>query len=86
MDVTAPPFIPVKPYLSVGTAPNLVTLICAAENVEVSPDQDENTVETFCGTYTSYKAEKWTITASSYMSYASTNGLWTARRTYTTRR
>ena len=79
-DVTAPPFIPVKPYISVGAVANLVTLICAAENVEVAVDQDENTVETFCGTYTSYKAEKWTITAASYLSYNATTGLWGALR------
>jgi len=79
-DVTAPPFIPVKPYLSVGAPANLVTLICAAENVDVTVDQDENTVATFCGTYTSYKAEQWTITASAYMSYNSTTGLWGALR------
>jgi hypothetical protein len=79
-DVTAPPFIPVKPFLSIGSVANAVTLICAAENVEVSPDQDDSTIETFCGSYTSYKAERWTITASSYLSYASANGLWGALR------
>jgi len=80
VDVTAAPFIPVKPYLSVGAVANLVTIVCAAENIEVSPDQDENTIETFCGAYTSYKAEVWTITASSYLSYTAANGLWGALR------
>ena len=75
IDVNAPPFIPVHPLLSVGEVGSEITIICAAESLEVSPDQDENTVETFCGTYTTYKPEKWTITASSFMSYGSA-GLW----------
>ena len=79
VDVTAPPFIPVKPFIGIGATANQVTIVCAAENVDVTVDQDENTIETFCGAYTSYKAEKWMITASVFLSYG-TNGLWTSLR------
>ena len=79
VDVTAPPFIPVHPYLAVGETGSEVSIICAAENVEVSPEQDESTVETFCGSYTTYKPEQWTITASAFVSYGN-NGLWNSLR------
>lgn len=79
VDVNAPPFIPVHPVLKLGTAPNTVDISCPAESLEVSPDQDENTIETFCGSYTTYKPEKWTITASSFLSYG-TAGLWNLLR------
>ena len=78
--VTAAPFVPVKPLISLDTgAGNTVTFECAAESVEVSVEQDENTYETFCGSYTTYKPEQWTITASVFQSYG-TAGLWTLVR------
>lgn len=77
VDVQAPPFIPVKPHISIGTAGSDVTIPCAAESVDVDVDQDENVVETFCGTYRTFKAEQWTITVTAYMSYGTTpQGLW----------
>jgi len=79
VDVTAAPHIAVKPFLSIGAVANAVTFICAAESVEVTPEQDESTIETFCGAYTTYKPEQWTITASSFLSYGA-NGLWAALR------
>ncbi len=73
--VDAPPFNPVIPYVQVGTAPDTVNFECAASDLEVSPDQDETTTTTFCGSYTTYKAETWTITATVYPSYGP-DGLW----------
>ncbi len=77
--VDAPPFNPVIPYVQVGTAPDTVNFECAASDLEVSPDQDETTTTTFCGSYTTYKAETWTITATVYPSYGP-DGLWNALR------
>src|SRR5262245_6299457 len=74
--VTSPPFIIVLPLIKLGTTGSSVTIQCAATNLDVAVDQDENTVETFCGSYTSYKAEKWTITVTVAMSYDAT-GVWT---------
>lgn len=73
--VDAPPFNPVTPYIQVGTAPDTVNFECAASELEVSPEQDETTTETFCGSYTTYKPETWTITATVYPSYGP-DGLW----------
>lgn len=73
------PFILQKPLLHVGDAVTGVDIQCSANNVDAKPDQDTNTVETFCGSYTSYKAEKWTITITALQSYG-TDGLWTKLR------
>ena len=77
--VDAPPFNPVIPFIQVGTDPDTVNFECAAQQLEVSPEQDETTTETFCGSYTTYKPEVWTITATVYPSYGA-EGLWTALR------
>jgi hypothetical protein len=77
--VTAPPFIPVKPVISIGTVGSAVDIACAAEELAVEVDQDDNTYETFCGSYTSYKPEKWTITATVFPSYGAA-GLWNLLR------
>jgi hypothetical protein len=74
--VTAPPFIVTHPLIRLGDATTGVEIECAATNLDVNPDQDENTIETFCGSYTSYKAVKWTITVSVGQSYG-TGGVWT---------
>jgi hypothetical protein len=71
------PFIPVAPKLFIGATGAGVAIECAAQDIDISPDQDENTVETFCSVTTSYKPARWTITASCYQSYGAT-GLWTA--------
>lgn len=71
------PFIPVAPKLFIGATGAGVAIECAAQDIDISPDQDENSVETFCSVTTSYKPAKWTITASCYLSYG-TSGLWTA--------
>lgn len=77
--VTAAPFFPVKPLVKLGTTPATVEISCAGGDLVVAPEQDENEVETFCGTYKSYKAEKWTIVLTSYLSYGTT-GLWNTVR------
>ena len=77
--VTAVPFIPVKPKILIGTTGSGVDIACAASDLAVEVDQDEVTTETFCGTYTTYKPEVWTITATVYPSYG-TAGLWNLLR------
>lgn len=77
--VTAPPFIPVRPIIKITSGANSVEFECAAESFEVNVDQDETTTETFCGTYTTYKAEVWTITGSVFASYG-VAGLWNLLR------
>ena len=54
---------------------------CAAGELAVEVEQEEATTETFCGTYTTYKAEVWTITATVYPSYGA-DGLWTLLRPF----
>ena len=73
--VTALPWIVIHPYIAVGPVGSEVTFYCSATNLAVEVDQDENKTETFCGAYTSYKAPKWIITATSAMSYGAA-GLW----------
>lgn len=74
--VTAPPFIFTRPLIRLGTTGAGVEIECASTNLDVTVDQDENTVETFCGSYTSYKAEQWTVTVTIAQSFGA-NGAWT---------
>lgn len=74
--VTAPPFIVTKPLIKIGPTGSGVEFECAATNLEVAVDQDENTVDTFCGSYTSYAAPQWTITVTLAQSFGA-NGSWT---------
>jgi len=73
------PFILVKPKITLGPAATAVEFECGANQVEAVPEVDENTVETFCGTFTSYKPEKWTITITALTSYG-VDGLWNLLR------
>ena len=74
--VSAPPFFLVKPILTVGdTAVDGVQYECGANEIDASPEQDSNDDETFCGTYTSYKPAKWTVTVTCLQSYGAT-ALW----------
>ena len=77
--VDAPPFVPVKPLIKIGATGSTVEIACAAGELAVEVDQDETTTETFCGVFTSYKPEVWTITITVFPSYG-TNGLWTLLR------
>lgn len=81
-----PPFIIKHPELTIKAGTGVpavpatdVVLRCQGHAIAVEADQDENSFETFCGTYTSYSPEKWTITLSCYTSYG-TDGLWTLMR------
>lgn len=74
--VNAPPFVITKPLIKIGATGSGVEFECAGTNLTVAVDQDENTVETFCGSYTSYKAPKWTVTVTIAQSYG-TSGSWT---------
>lgn len=74
--ISAPPFVVDHPLIRLGATGSGVEVECAATNLDVTVDQDENTVDTFCGSYTSYKAPKWTITVTVAQSYGA-NGSWT---------
>lgn len=73
--VAVPPFIIQKPKISIGTTGTAVDIACAASQLAVEADQDENTAETFCGSYTSYKPPTWTVTVTVLQSFGTT-GLW----------
>jgi hypothetical protein len=73
--ITEAPFIISKPYIRLGPTATGVEIQCAGTHLVAAPDQDENTIETFCGSYTSYKAAKWTITVTIAMSYGAA-GAW----------
>lgn len=74
--VTAVPFVFRKPAIKLGATGSSVDIACAANQIVAEAEQDENTLETFCGTYTSYKAPVWTITVTALQSFG-TDGLWT---------
>jgi len=74
------PFILNHPRITLdagGATP--VSIECSANEVHTNVSQDETTVETFCGTYTSYKPEVWDVTLAALGSYG-TEGLWTLVR------
>lgn len=77
--VTQPPFVLVKPKLTIGATASLVTYECGANEIDASPEQDSNDVETFCGLFTSYKPAKWTVTVTALQSFGAA-GLWNALR------
>jgi hypothetical protein len=70
------PYYMVKPLLQLGPTATAVELQCFANNVETNVDQDETTTKTFCGIYTSYGPEKWTIVLTVLQSFGA-DGLWT---------
>jgi hypothetical protein len=78
--ITAIPKFITNPYLQIGTTGSAVIFGTVCSHVSLIPSQDENTVETFGGVYTSYKAEKWLLEASVPMSYTVTTGAWSALR------
>jgi hypothetical protein len=79
--ITVPPFIFKKPKIALGVTGTSVDIACGANAVTAEPEQDENTVETFCGTYTSYKPEVWTITITAVQSFGAVGtDLWSQVR------
>lgn len=79
--VEAAPFILVKPKLIIGETGDSVEFECGANQLDITPEQDSNDTETFCGIFTSYKPTKWTITVTALQSFG-TDGLWNALRPY----
>jgi len=77
--VTDIPFVPVRPAITIGATGSSVEIACAAGELAVEVDQDETTTETYCGSFTTYKPEVWTITVTCFPSYG-TDGLWTLVR------
>jgi hypothetical protein len=73
--VDTPPFILIKPKLLVGPEGSEVEYECGANEIDASPEQDSNDVETFCGVFTSYKPAKWTVTVTAVQSFGA-DGLW----------
>lgn len=74
--VDAAPFILDHPYIRLGPTATGAEISCAGTNLTAEPDQDENTIETFCGSYTTYKPPKWTVTVTIAQSYGA-GGSWT---------
>jgi len=75
-----PPFILNKPRITLdASAVTPIDIECSANEVHTNVDQDENTVETFCGSYTSYKPEVWDLTLNALQSFGAA-GLWTLVR------
>lgn len=70
------PYFMVRPYIALGPTATAVELQCAANAVEITPEQDETTAETFCGQYTNYKPPRWTITITMLHSFDSVDGIW----------
>lgn len=77
--VDVAPHILQKPLLEISLDLVTVEVQCNSNQVEIAPDQDETTTETFCGSYTSYKAEVWTITITALQSFGP-DGLWNQLR------
>lgn len=73
---TAAPYIVTKPSIKIGPTGSEVSVECAATNFEHSIDQDENTTDTFCGSYTSFGPQKHTLTMTIAQSYGAA-GSWT---------
>jgi hypothetical protein len=69
------PFILVKPCIQLGDNTTGVLLQCMTNQVQAVGDQDDTKTDTFCGSYTSYKAEVWTVTLTALASYGA-DGLW----------
>jgi hypothetical protein len=78
--ISAQPLFITSPYIQIGTTGSAVIFGTVASRVSLMPSQDENTVETFGGVYTSYKSEKWLLEAAIPMSYTVTTGAWAALR------
>jgi len=70
------PYYMVRPLIQLGATGSEVELQCYANNVETTPDQDENTAKTFCGVYKSYGPVTWTIVITVLQSFGA-DGLWT---------
>lgn len=77
--VTAAPFVLNKPKVTVGTGGTAIEIQCAASEIHTNVDQSENTVETFCGTFTSFKPETWDVTLNGLQSFGAA-GLWNLLR------
>lgn len=73
--VDQPPFVLIHPLISLDDGTNVVEFECGANQVVAEPSQDENTTETFCGTYTTYKPEVWTVTITALTSFGDA-GVW----------
>jgi hypothetical protein len=78
--ISAQPKFITDPYIQIGTSGSAVIFGAVASHVSLTPEQDENPVETFGGVYTSYKAEKWMLEATIPMSYTVSTGAWAALR------
>lgn len=78
------PFILNHPIIQVGdstTTPPGAQIQCSANEVHATVTQDDTVTETFCGSYTSYKAEVWLITLNALASYGD-DGLWNLMRPF----
>ena len=75
-----PPYILQHPRITLDAgAATPIDIECMANEVHTNVEQDENTIETFCGSYTTYKPEVWDLTVNAVESFG-TDGLWTKVR------
>jgi hypothetical protein len=74
--VAAAPFFLQRAFIQLGVSGSGTEVSCACTHLTATPDQDESTIDTMCGSYTSYKKPKWTITVSIAISYGA-DGAWT---------
>ena len=72
----AAPFIIQKPIIKIGATGSRSRSSPRRRTCPSRSTRTENTVETFCGSYTGFKAPKWTITATIAQSYGAA-GSWT---------
>lgn len=70
------PYYMHHPKILLGPTAAAVELQCYANNIETNVDQDETVTKTFCGVYTSYGPEKWTLVFTVVTSFGA-DGLWT---------
>lgn len=74
--VAGAPFILDHPAVILGPTVSGVEISCAGTHLAATPDQSDNTIETFCGSFTTYKPPKWTVVFTVAQSYGTT-GSWT---------
>jgi len=73
------PHILANPSLKIGPeGGTLLEVICTGHNIELSPEQDSNDYDSWCGgSVRVYGPERWTLTLTAYQSFSDPDGLWT---------
>jgi hypothetical protein len=77
--VTAAPFVLIKPMIRVGDLTTGTPIECAAHTIEAVPEVETTDYKTFCGAYTAFGPEKWTVTVTVLQSFGAA-GFWNLLR------